>query len=356
MDKTTVFVSYAHESDAHREYVYGLAASLLQNGFSVILDIGKETSEDWPLWMHRQLEVADFVLCICTEEYHTRSVQTGQPNKGMGVGWEAALIRILLYEQKLNNDKFIPVCPTAGDVKNIPFYLRGGDRFVLDTDAGYTQLVRKLTNQPEFEIAEVEEQRPQLQTKAVQPLFRVAPDTNPVGTASETASASEVSASGPSIISPPDEESLLTLKKAVEDCLQDTGLRTWLVKGSEENVTLTSQAWTELLFATKPDWRRPGEICTPLCYVDRAVDATSDDDKRPEVDAAGLTRLTSLLLPISVIDGHSTAKKRLVDAVLQSFATRDSVVPLWGDYWGCKFHLNQQKSRFENRSSFLRGW
>lgn len=331
MEKTKVFVSYAHESDAHRNYVYGLAASLRQDGFAVILDIEKETSEDWPLWMHRQLKVADFVLCICTKEYHTRSMQEGQPNMGMGVGWEAALIRILLYENKLNNTNFIPVCPTEADLMNIPLYLRGGDRFVLDSDEGYTLLIRKLTQQPRFRIAEVEEQRPQLQTTAVQPLFRCVPDTNAIAPASATASAIEVSASGPSIIRPPDEESadeesLSKLQKEVEDCLQDNSLRTWLVKGSQENVSLTSKAWTELLFATKPDWRRSSEICTPLCYVDRAVDATSDDDKRPDIDAASLTRLTSLLLPISVIDGHSSAKRRLADVMLQSFATRESVV------------------------------
>ena len=72
MSDIVIFISYSHDSDAHRERVRGLAASLSRDGCDCRLDVYKDTDEDWPAWMTRQLLEADFVLCVVTETYERR--------------------------------------------------------------------------------------------------------------------------------------------------------------------------------------------------------------------------------------------------------------------------------------------
>jgi hypothetical protein len=58
-------------------------------------------SSGWPRWMERQIREADFVLIVCTETYYRRVVGQEEPDKGLGVCWEANLIYNCLYRQKL---------------------------------------------------------------------------------------------------------------------------------------------------------------------------------------------------------------------------------------------------------------
>ena len=57
-----VFISYAHESDAHAEAVRDLWLLLRRNGIDARLDrTAAERRQDWPLWMIEQVREAEFV-------------------------------------------------------------------------------------------------------------------------------------------------------------------------------------------------------------------------------------------------------------------------------------------------------
>jgi hypothetical protein len=89
-----VFISYAHDSPAHKEAVRSLWCFLRENGFDAQLDLpAAERRQDWPLWMLEQVRAADFVLIIASPAYKRRAEGGAAPDEGRGVQWEAALIR-----------------------------------------------------------------------------------------------------------------------------------------------------------------------------------------------------------------------------------------------------------------------
>lgn len=144
-----VLISYAHESPEHIDRVLSLADRLLAGGVDCHLD-QYETSppEGWPRWASRQIEEADYVLIVCTEVYQRRFKGTEEAGKGLGAQWEGAIITQELYGAAGNNTKFIPVLLSPEDSKNIPHVLRGVRAYDLSAEEGYTELYRRLTNQP----------------------------------------------------------------------------------------------------------------------------------------------------------------------------------------------------------------
>ncbi len=141
-DRPVVFISYSHDSEDHSARVRGLEASLMRDGCDCRLDVHKDTDEDWPLWMTRQLGEADFILCVVTETYSCRFSDKEQPNVGLGVVWEAGLIRRLLFGEKFRNARVFPLLFDRNDSPHIPLELRGYSQFVLDDDSGYEALLR----------------------------------------------------------------------------------------------------------------------------------------------------------------------------------------------------------------------
>jgi SEFIR domain len=146
-------ISYSHDSREHEERVLAFADSLVSHGIVVALDqYETNPAEGWPLWMERHIQNDDFVLMVCTETYRRRVMKEDEGNQGFGVCWEAHLIRQHLYDAKAENSRFIPVLFPGGDVSNIPTPLRGATYYRLGsfdfTDQGFTDLYRRLTNQP----------------------------------------------------------------------------------------------------------------------------------------------------------------------------------------------------------------
>lgn len=170
MSGKTVFISYSHDSDEHSERVRGLHASLSRDGCECRLDIYRDSDEDWPLWMTQQLIDADFILCVVSETYDRRFRDKELPDIGKGVGWEAGLIRRLLYAKKLHNDRVFPVLFDRADEQHIPLELQGYDFFLLDSPAGYEALLRKVLNRPLYTAPEIGIP-PELGTTATRPLF-----------------------------------------------------------------------------------------------------------------------------------------------------------------------------------------
>ena len=145
-----VFISYSHDSPAHKQWVSELAARLRRNGVDAMLDqwdLG--LGDDITRFMERGIVDADRVLVICTDEY----VSKANAGEG-GVDYERMIINAELV-QNLGTDKFIPIIRQAsGKAKTPPFLgtrvyadFRNDNRF--DTEC--EKLIRELHEMPIIE-------------------------------------------------------------------------------------------------------------------------------------------------------------------------------------------------------------
>lgn len=158
---TRVFISYSHDSEAHRAFVLQLANRLRADGLTCEIDqyINGFPPEGWQRWMETQIEQADFVLLVCTENYFKR--YRGQDAMGgRGVNFEGLVISQTLYDAYYHNTKFIPVLPEGGSFDHVPLPLKQFSVFTLMRD--YEALYRVLTAQPEVVV-------PELGTKKILP-------------------------------------------------------------------------------------------------------------------------------------------------------------------------------------------
>ena len=91
-----VFISYSYDSDEHAARVLALADALCAGGIDVILDryVHPAPEQGWPRWMDQNIEVARFILLVCTEIYRRRVMGQEEPGKGLGVRLEGSLIYI----------------------------------------------------------------------------------------------------------------------------------------------------------------------------------------------------------------------------------------------------------------------
>ncbi len=71
-----------------------------------------------------------------------------KPERVWGRKWEGAVITQELYDAEADNRKFIPVVFSSEDLSRIPIVLRGVTHYQVDTERGYKDLYRHLTNQP----------------------------------------------------------------------------------------------------------------------------------------------------------------------------------------------------------------
>lgn len=144
-----VFISYSHDSARHQERVLGLADRLRADGVDAEIDqYNMAPPEGWPLWCERQVAAADIVLMVCTKTYRRRVSGDEEPGQGLGVVWEARIIRQLLYDAGALSDKFVPVLFSDASPADIPTPIKGGTRYVIDAEDGYEELYRRLTGQP----------------------------------------------------------------------------------------------------------------------------------------------------------------------------------------------------------------
>lgn len=145
-----VFISYSHDSDAHRELVRALADRLRSEGVDAWIDqYASAPPEGWPRWMEEQIREADFVLMVCTPTYLRRVEQREEPGKGLGVLWEANIIYNELYPTGAVTAKFIPLLPAGGTPDEIPSPVRYHTHYHFESEDTYHALYRRLTDQPE---------------------------------------------------------------------------------------------------------------------------------------------------------------------------------------------------------------
>ena len=125
--KDTVFISYAHESEAFRAEVKELADWIASHGIMVVSDHeygNRPPKLGWKAWMQQGIEDAAVVLVVCSPKYKARFEKREVPGQGKGVAWEGAIITQDLYDASLCNEKFYPILPDAGDYENVPKVLR----------------------------------------------------------------------------------------------------------------------------------------------------------------------------------------------------------------------------------------
>ena len=149
-NSSRVFISYSHDSAAHRERVLAIADRLRDDGIDCRLD-RYEAAPDrgWAKWMVDEIEEARFVLVICTEQYHRRFRGKEESGKGKGATWEGTIVTQALYDSQGSNSKFIPILLNSNDESFIPIPLRSSNIYKLDREDGYQLLYRRLTNQHE---------------------------------------------------------------------------------------------------------------------------------------------------------------------------------------------------------------
>ncbi|HEX7722035.1 MAG TPA: SEFIR domain-containing protein [Pyrinomonadaceae bacterium] len=159
MSVKTVFISYSHDSDEHKQRVLGLSERLRADGIETLLDqyVSGSPSEGWPRWMLNQLDLADSVLLICTETYYRRFRGHEKPNKGKGVDWEGALITQEIYYSQSTGVKFVPVLFSNNDERFIPEPLRVVNHYTLTTKDSYDNLYDSLLGQAGVEPGPVGE-------------------------------------------------------------------------------------------------------------------------------------------------------------------------------------------------------
>src|SRR5437868_4098057 len=87
------FISYSHDTGAHKDWVLALATRLMSNGVEVLLDQWDlRLGGDLPMFMET-IGDADRVIAVCTDAY----VDKANEGKG-GVGYEKMILSAELME------------------------------------------------------------------------------------------------------------------------------------------------------------------------------------------------------------------------------------------------------------------
>ena len=115
-----VFISYSHDDDGHKDWVYNLACKLVDNGIETTLDQWDLAfGSNLPKFMENGLTTHDRVLVICTENYIDKA------NDGIGgVGYEKTILTAELLQNQ-DTKKFIPIIRNVGRPIKTPTCLAG---------------------------------------------------------------------------------------------------------------------------------------------------------------------------------------------------------------------------------------
>ncbi|HEU4561628.1 MAG TPA: SEFIR domain-containing protein, partial [Longimicrobium sp.] len=176
-----VFISYSHDSDEHRDRVLALSERLRKDGIETRLDqyLNGTPDETWPRWMLNRLDEADYVLVVATETYYRRFRGHEEPEKGLGVDWEGAVITQQIYEARSNTVKFVPVLFAPDQRQSIPEPLRGRTDYVLTSEASYQALYDFLLGQAGVEPGEIGKPRVKPRRNGKPLAFDGSSDENP---------------------------------------------------------------------------------------------------------------------------------------------------------------------------------
>lgn len=134
-----VFVSYSHDSPAHRGWVLMLSKELLKRGVDIILDRWDLRAGQFvPAFMAQSIEQADRVLVVCTQRYVSKA------NAGLGgAGYEGMIIDAQIASD-INSIKFIPI---ARESHVLPRFLQGRLWIDFTQDAEFENSLTELVHE-----------------------------------------------------------------------------------------------------------------------------------------------------------------------------------------------------------------
>ncbi|HEV3073826.1 MAG TPA: toll/interleukin-1 receptor domain-containing protein [Thermoanaerobaculia bacterium] len=120
-----VFLTYAWESEEHKQWVKDFATRLRSAaGIEVILDEWEvRLGEPFAHFMEKSVRESDFVICVCTPAYKKRF-----DDREGGTGFEAHIMTAETL-QLSNQRKFIPLVRTGDPLVSLPTWLLG-NRFI----------------------------------------------------------------------------------------------------------------------------------------------------------------------------------------------------------------------------------
>jgi hypothetical protein len=142
MQAISVFISYSHDSDEHKDWVYQLACELVKNGVEVVLDqwdiqLGSNILQ----FMERGLTNSDRVLVVCTDNYNFKS------NEGLGgAGYEKNILTAELFSSQ-DTIKFIPCIRGVTSTSKTPVCLSGRAYIDFTSDTAFTDKVKELLHE-----------------------------------------------------------------------------------------------------------------------------------------------------------------------------------------------------------------
>lgn len=153
MNPPRVFISYSHDSAAHKRWVLDFASTLRNRGVDAVLDQWDlKPGDDVPQFMERELAQCDYAIMICTERY----VEKANAGSG-GVGYEKMILTASLLQQ-IDSNKIIPIIKQDSTPK-LPTFL--GSKLYIDfsiaEDEEYKldDLLRTLLDAPLYEKPEI---------------------------------------------------------------------------------------------------------------------------------------------------------------------------------------------------------
>lgn len=156
-ESPTVFISYAHESESHKDWVRRLAGDLVKNGVRTILDQWElRIGDDLGAFMERSISKAKYVVIVCTERFAQKA-----NDRIAGVGYEQAMFIGELLADQDSPSRFLPVLRSGEPSMALPYYLRS--RLFVDLREethyaqGLEQLLRRLFAAPRYTPPELGE-------------------------------------------------------------------------------------------------------------------------------------------------------------------------------------------------------
>jgi tetratricopeptide (TPR) repeat protein len=138
--KPSVFISYSHDSDEHKNWVKTFVRRLNQDGIQVIFDEkDMEFGDDVSQFMEQVMK-SDFALIVCTPQYKNKADE-----RLGGVGCETKFMAAE-FRTSQNGRKFIPIIREGDELRSVPYWLSGGKYIRLSGYPYAEEEYRKLLN------------------------------------------------------------------------------------------------------------------------------------------------------------------------------------------------------------------
>lgn len=147
----TVFISYSHDSDQHKNWVLQIATRLRSNGVNAIIDRWNlKLGSDLPSFMEKGLSKSNRIICVCSETY----VRKANDGKG-GAGYEKQIMTAE-YITDQNTNWVIPLIKSNSGEKKTPTFLAGRLYISFEEpllyESKYEELLRDLLDEPVLPI------------------------------------------------------------------------------------------------------------------------------------------------------------------------------------------------------------